>query len=282
METFLRLFGISSNDNRIDQATGLTEKQKRLVQNTWAVVRKDEVGSGIAVMTAFFNKYPETQRQFSAFKDIPLNELPNNKRFQAHCTSVITALSNVIDSLHDPGLMEASLIGLAERHKKRGQRKVEFQIATEIDVPELRLLASKLKPDECVRFVSLDTQYPLSDGEVQKLAREQSCFRRLIKWICQVRTVTKNTYPIVNDILERIGRVDLVACLTRLNMKASKPPKVIRDVQAADDSEDYEGITTIAVQATKPKEKASPKPAKVDSKKSNETIDKIIGNEPSH
>ncbi|XP_015434048.1 PREDICTED: globin [Dufourea novaeangliae] len=127
METFLRLFGISSNDNRIDQATGLTEKQKRLVQNTWAVVRKDEVGSGIAVMTAFFNKYPETQRQFSAFKDIPLNELPNNKRFQAHCTSVITALSNVIDSLHDPGLMEASLIGLAERHKKRGQRKVEFQ-----------------------------------------------------------------------------------------------------------------------------------------------------------
>lgn len=52
MGTFLRLFGISSDDNRIDQATGLTEKQKKLVQNTWAVIRKDEVGSGVAVMTA--------------------------------------------------------------------------------------------------------------------------------------------------------------------------------------------------------------------------------------
>lgn len=76
----------------------------------------------------FFKKYPEYQRYFNAFKDIPINELPDNKRFQAHCASVITALSNVIDSLHDPGLMEASLIGLAERHKKRGQRKEEFQV----------------------------------------------------------------------------------------------------------------------------------------------------------
>lgn len=52
MGTFLRFFGISSSDdNRIDEATGLTEKQKKLVQNTWAVIRKDEVASGIAVMT---------------------------------------------------------------------------------------------------------------------------------------------------------------------------------------------------------------------------------------
>ncbi|XP_017791067.1 PREDICTED: globin-like isoform X1 [Habropoda laboriosa] len=128
MGTFLRFLGITNDDNRIDQATGLTERQKKLVQNTWAVIRKDEVGSGIAVMTALFKKYPEYQRYFTAFMDTPLNELPANKRFQAHCASVITALNNVIDSLHDPGLMEASLIGLAERHKKRGQTKEEFQV----------------------------------------------------------------------------------------------------------------------------------------------------------
>ncbi|XP_076242699.1 cytoglobin-2-like [Calliopsis andreniformis] len=143
MGTFLRWFGISSDDNRIDQATGLTEKQKKLVQNTWAVIRKNEVASGVAVMSAFFKKYPEYQQYFNAFKDIPVNELPDNKRFQAHCASVITALNNVIDSLHDPGLMEASLIGLAERHKKRGQTKEEFQNLKDVVFEVLRQALGK-------------------------------------------------------------------------------------------------------------------------------------------
>lgn len=144
MGTFLRFLGISSSDDsRVDEATGLTERQKKLVQNTWAVIRKDEVASGIAVMTAFFKKYPEYQRYFPAFKDTPLNELPANKRFQAHCASVITALNNVIDSLHDPALMEASLVGLAERHKKRGQTKEEFQNLKEVTLEVLRQALGK-------------------------------------------------------------------------------------------------------------------------------------------
>ncbi|KAF3419978.1 hypothetical protein E2986_14097 [Frieseomelitta varia] len=156
MGTFLRFLGISSSDdNRVDEATGLTERQKKLVQNTWAVVRKDEVASGIAVMTTslrldstkffcrFFKKYPEYQRYFPAFKDTPLNELPANKRFQAHCASVITALNNVIDSLHDPALMEASLISLAERHKNRGQTKEEFQNLKEVMLEVLRQALGK-------------------------------------------------------------------------------------------------------------------------------------------
>ncbi|CAL7936063.1 unnamed protein product [Xylocopa violacea] len=138
MGTLLSLFGLSSNDNRIDEATGLTDRQKKLVQNTWAPLRKDEVASGVAVMTAFFKKYPEYQRYFTAFMDTPLNELPANKRFQAHCASIIVALNTVIDSLHDPGLMEASLIGLAERHKKRGQTKEEFENLKEVVLDVLR------------------------------------------------------------------------------------------------------------------------------------------------
>ncbi|XP_076302804.1 uncharacterized protein LOC143221185 isoform X2 [Lasioglossum baleicum] len=128
-----------------------------------------------------------------------------------------------------------------------------LQIITEIDVPELQLLASNLKPEECIQFISLDSQFPLSDEEVQKLAREQSCFRNLVKWICQLRTVTKNTWPVVNERLERIGRKDLVACLTEFKMKTSKSPKVIREVQLAEDSEGDEGVATAAVPPTTPK-----------------------------
>lgn len=48
----LRLFGFSLDDNKLDEKTGMTGKQKKLVQNTWSVIRKDEVASGTAVMLA--------------------------------------------------------------------------------------------------------------------------------------------------------------------------------------------------------------------------------------
>lgn len=51
----LRMFGFFLNDNKLDEKTGMTEKQKRLVQNTWNIVRKDEVSSGIAIMLAWVN-----------------------------------------------------------------------------------------------------------------------------------------------------------------------------------------------------------------------------------
>ncbi|XP_076649841.1 uncharacterized protein LOC143357311 [Halictus rubicundus] len=146
-----------------------------------------------------------------------------------------------------------------------------LQIITEIDVPELQLLASNLKPEECIKLISLDSQSPLSDEDVQKLAREQSCFRKLVKWICQLRTVTKNTWPIVNDLLERIGRRDLVACLTELRMKTSKSPKVIRDVQLAEDSEDNEVIATATAPAITTKEKD----VKATTQNANQTIKKV-------
>lgn len=127
MGTFLRFLGFWSNDLKVDEATGLTERQKKLVQNTWAVIKKDQVASGTAVMLTYFKEYPQYQQYFESFKNVPLDELQNNKRFQAHCASIIAAISNVIDSLNDVGLLEANIITLAERHKKRGQTKEEFE-----------------------------------------------------------------------------------------------------------------------------------------------------------
>nr|XP_003707182.1 PREDICTED: uncharacterized protein LOC100878155 [Megachile rotundata] len=141
---------------------------------------------------------------------------------------------------------------------------------TEIDVPQLQLLSANLKPEECVKLVFLDSHPQLSDVQIRWLTREQSCFRRLVKWICHLRTVTRNTYTIVNDFLERIGRGDLIACLAEFNTKSSKPRKVIRNVQP-DDEEDYEDNQAVT---PKPKE---PKVTKPITPYSNQTIDKISG-----
>jgi len=51
-EMFRGLFDFFLNDNKLDEKLGLTEKQKRLVQNTWAIVRKDEVSIGVALVLA--------------------------------------------------------------------------------------------------------------------------------------------------------------------------------------------------------------------------------------
>ncbi|KAH0955164.1 hypothetical protein HN011_009756 [Eciton burchellii] len=128
MALFRGLFDIfAREDNKLDERTGMTEKQKRLVQNTWAIIRKDEVSSGVAIMLTLFKQHPEYQKQFKLFKDIPFDELSKNKRFQAHCANVVSTLSSVIHQMHDPTLMEASLLSLADRHKARGQTEEHFQ-----------------------------------------------------------------------------------------------------------------------------------------------------------
>ena len=52
MALFRGLFDFFLNDNKLDEKLGLTEKQKKLVQNTWAIVRKDEVSVGVALLLA--------------------------------------------------------------------------------------------------------------------------------------------------------------------------------------------------------------------------------------
>ncbi|KAL0128636.1 hypothetical protein PUN28_003787 [Cardiocondyla obscurior] len=124
---FRGLFDFFQSDSKLDEKLGLTEKQKRLVQSTWATVRKDEVSVGVALLLAYFKEYPDDQKQFKSFKDVPLDELSKNKRFQAHAVNIVATLGKVIEQMHDPELMEASLINLTEKHKNRGQTQKQFE-----------------------------------------------------------------------------------------------------------------------------------------------------------
>ncbi|KAI4495508.1 hypothetical protein M0802_008722 [Mischocyttarus mexicanus] len=121
------MFGLWTNDSKLDEKLGLTEGQKKLVQNTWAIIKKDQVASGVAVMLAYFKKHPEHQQSFKPFKDMSLEELPGNKRFQAHCAGIIATISSAIDSLQDFDLLVANIEIFTERHRKRGQKVNEFE-----------------------------------------------------------------------------------------------------------------------------------------------------------
>ncbi|XP_012523504.1 globin [Monomorium pharaonis] len=143
MALFRGLFDFFQSDSKLDEKLGLTEKQKRLVQNTWAMARKDEVAVGVAVVLAYFKKYPEAQKEFKSFKDVPLDELSKNKRFQAHCANIIVTLGNVIEQMHDPELMEASVINFTEKHKNRGQTQTQFENLKQIMLDSFPTLFGK-------------------------------------------------------------------------------------------------------------------------------------------
>ncbi|XP_049819885.1 globin isoform X1 [Aethina tumida] len=102
-----------------DPVTGLTSRDRYLVTSSWAEVRKDPTGNGVALLMLFFEKYPDYVKLFP-FRDIPMKDLPTNKRFQAHCNSVIYGLSAVIDLINNTDLLVAQLLKVGETHKPRG------------------------------------------------------------------------------------------------------------------------------------------------------------------
>ena len=115
---------MSDNDNPVDPVTGLSRKEKDYVQQSWNLVRPDlkSAGNGffhaygiwslqleqqacdsalflslldanetflwhkyfVHCLIRFFTAHPDYQQKFKAFRDIPIEELPNNKGFQVY------------------------------------------------------------------------------------------------------------------------------------------------------------------------------------------------------
>ncbi|KAK9309244.1 hypothetical protein QLX08_000996 [Tetragonisca angustula] len=126
MGSVLSYFLGYSDSDTVDSKVGLTKREKRLVRETWNIVRVHSVEAGVAIMASYFRRYPQYHQVFPAFKHVPVDELADNKKFQAHCQNIMSTLSNSIDALDDVDLMDAILHSTGERHGRRGQGTQEF------------------------------------------------------------------------------------------------------------------------------------------------------------
>ncbi|XP_043262258.1 globin-like [Colletes gigas] len=126
MGSILSNFYGHPNDDVIDPNIGLTGKEKRLVKETWSILNADSVNTGVAIMSSYFKQYPQYQKVFHAFKDIPVDELPTNNKFRAHCQFIISTLNNAFCALDDVCLMNETLLSTGQRHGRRGQSRQEF------------------------------------------------------------------------------------------------------------------------------------------------------------
>lgn len=75
-----------------------------------------------------FDTHPAYLQLFP-FKDVPRNELPANKRYQAHCNAVIHGFSSIIDALDDNELIVVILTKIADSHVPRSVGESEFNVS---------------------------------------------------------------------------------------------------------------------------------------------------------
>ncbi|KAG8190591.1 hypothetical protein JTE90_017856 [Oedothorax gibbosus] len=102
-----------------DPVTGLTPRQKKIVQNTWKIVRADSKKNGILIFMKLFEHHPEYQPLFAGFAYVPLYRLPSNGKLVAHAISVMYSLSSVVDNLDEPQCLVQLLQKIGRSHRTR-------------------------------------------------------------------------------------------------------------------------------------------------------------------
>lgn len=103
----------------LDSAIGLTKKEKESIRCSWEIVKKDLKPNGVALFIMFFQANPGYQKKFSSFADVPLSELSHNKKLLAHATSVMYAISSMVDTLEDVECLKEMVTKIARNHLGR-------------------------------------------------------------------------------------------------------------------------------------------------------------------
>lgn len=88
-----------------DGTTGLTEKERRLIHESWQNFTKKHPDYGILLFTALFVKHPEYQKLFKKFKDKELGTLMRDPIFTDHASTAGRQITAMVDSLETPGIL---------------------------------------------------------------------------------------------------------------------------------------------------------------------------------
>lgn len=110
--------GLGHSKDRVDKATGMTEREKKMVLHSWHTFTKHHQDYGVVVFRAFFKKHPDYIRLFSKFKDKDISTLADDPKFRSHSFTLGMQLNNMIDSLERPDNLHELLVSNAEFHAK--------------------------------------------------------------------------------------------------------------------------------------------------------------------
>ncbi|KAI0215889.1 hypothetical protein LSAT2_032024 [Lamellibrachia satsuma] len=108
----------------------LTPEGKKAVQDTWAPVAANPKHFGVLLFIRYFEEYPRTQDFFEHFKGKSLEELKTSPKLRAHGTTVLHAVTAMVENLDDPDTMVVLLNNTVDRHTPRTVGFPEYAVGT--------------------------------------------------------------------------------------------------------------------------------------------------------
>lgn len=122
-----------------DPVTGMTERERRAVEQTWSQFVKANPEYGVVVFSALFEHHPDYLKLFPAFRGKQLQELEHDAKFRAHGCAVGYQLSSMVDSMRDPVLLDALIRKNATAHlERKGVGPFHFQSLGKVVIEVLK------------------------------------------------------------------------------------------------------------------------------------------------
>lgn len=112
-----------------DVQTGLTEREKKLIKDSWHNFCSENREYGVLLFLSLFVKHPEYLPLFKNFRCKHVAELRDDPAFRAHGCAIGYHLTSMVDSLGDPATFEVLVRRNATEHlRRKGVRPFHFQV----------------------------------------------------------------------------------------------------------------------------------------------------------
>lgn len=154
---FYETFWKSTQIEYADPDTKLTPSDVRIIKSTWRKLMQNTTQTGSLIFLTLFDKYPQYHQLFT-FRDVPINELKDNKRFHAHCNNLMYGFAAIVDNLGEKDIVVELLVKQGQNHK---ERKVPEKAYWELKDVLLEIFKDKVKFnkeaifawDKCLQFM---------------------------------------------------------------------------------------------------------------------------------
>ncbi|XP_057673127.1 cytoglobin-1-like [Corythoichthys intestinalis] len=110
--------------DHLERPSPLTDKERVVLQDSWAKVYQNCDDVGVAILIRFFVNFPSSKQYFSNFKNIEQpEELEKSAQLRNHARRVMNSINTLVENLENPDKVASVLKLLAKAHALR--HKVE-------------------------------------------------------------------------------------------------------------------------------------------------------------